>query len=140
MENDSQIVELSLLVAKKFVSVRVKFYNAGAVGFEGVTCTFSCRYKNYGEQLTAFLSKRADAEQARTLAQSYKRFLIENGAKEKNPINNSLQGRVFDFYGTIEIVFSTGIFTVGIHEAENQQAAEKTALQFLERSENQKKE
>ena len=137
LADDSEIAELSLLEANNLVSGSVKFYTAGAFGFEGFTETFSGRYETDGERVTAFLSRRADAEQARTLAQSYKRFLIENGAKEKNPINNSLQGRVFDFYGTIEIVFSTGIFTVGIHEAENQQAAEKTALQFLERLENQ---
>jgi len=139
LADDSEIAELSLLEADNLVTGSIKFYTAGAFGFEGFNKTFSCQYKSENQKVTVFLSKRADAEQARILAQSYKRFLIENGAKEKNPINNSLRGMVFDFYGTIEIVFYTGVFTAGIHDAENQQAAEKTVLLLLERLENSAK-
>ena len=38
-----------------------------------------------------------------------------------------------DSYGTTEIVFTVGHFVAGIHEAENQQAAEKLAEILINR-------
>jgi hypothetical protein len=38
-----------------------------------------------------------------------------------------LKGNVVDAYGTTEIIFVTGPFVAGVHEADNQQAAEKLA-------------
>ena len=36
--------------------------------------------------------------------------------------------KIVDFYGMTEIVFTTGPFVAGVHEAEKQQTAEKLAM------------
>ena len=131
--------EFAMLEADNLVSGSIKFYKGGAFGFEGLSETFSGRYKADGAEVTAFLSKRDSDKEAEAMAGSYKKFLIENGAKEKKAINDVLVGRVFDFYDTIEIVFSRGEFAAGVHEAENQQAAEQIALELLERLEKKAK-
>jgi hypothetical protein len=46
-----------------------------------------------------------------------------------------LEGKVVDFYGTTEIVFAVGPYVAGIHEAENQQAAEQLAERLFDKLE-----
>jgi hypothetical protein len=111
----------------------IKLYLADAFGFEGLTDTFTAQYKIDGETITAFLSKRLDYKDAEAVAESYRNFLIENGAVAKGTTNKILEGKVVDFYDTTEIVLAAGPFVVGIHEAENQQAAEKLAEMLVTR-------
>ena len=82
------------------------------------------------------MSKRSDPQDARTTAESYYNFLIENDAETKPTANRILKNtgaKVFDFYGTTEIVFAVGPFVGGVHEAEDQQAAEQLAASLLEK-------
>ncbi|MEE9371080.1 MAG: hypothetical protein V3W45_06380, partial [Sedimentisphaerales bacterium] len=72
-------------------------------------------------------SKQANSNDAKKMAESYRSFLIENGAVKKKTSQKSIEGKVMDFYGTTEIVFTVGQFVTGVHEADNQQAAEKIA-------------
>ena len=123
-----QIAELSLFPTENIVPGSIKLYLTETFGFEGLTNTFTARYEIDGETITAFLSKRADYEDAETVAASYRSFLIENGAVTKNTADKTLKNKVFDFYGTVEIVFAIGPFVAGIHEAENQQMAERLAV------------
>ena len=109
------------LFAEGAIAGSFKLYLINAFGFQELTNTLSARYKIDGEVLTAFVSHRSDGENAKTIAEDYIKFLIENEATVKKEINS---GKVLDFYGTTEIVLSVGNFIVGIHEAENQQAAE----------------
>jgi len=110
------------LFAEGAIAGSFKLYLINAFGFEKLTHTLSARYEIDGEVLTAFVSQRADSENAKTIAEGYIKFLIENGATVKKEIS---VGKVLDFYGTTEIVLSVGNFIAGVHEAENQQAAEK---------------
>ena len=121
------IAELALFAQEGLVSESIKLYLANAFGFEGLTNTFTAKYRLGNETVTAFLGKRADSEDAEAVAEGYRNFLIENGAVTKNTTNKTIEGKVMDFYGTTEIVFTVGSFVAGIHEAENQQAAEKLA-------------
>ncbi len=123
-----RITELGLFPPDNIVEGSIKLYLGSTFGFEGLTDTFTCRYKIDGEAVTAFLSKRADSKGAGAIAESYRKFLIENGAVAKKASSEALKGSVLDFYDTTEIVFATGSFVGGIHEAENQQAAEKLAV------------
>ncbi len=127
----TEIVELRFFPQEDLVSGSVRLYLADTFGFEGLTNTFTARYQVDGEIITAFLSRRVDSKEAEAIAQSYHRFLIENGAAVKNAADKTLQGRVFDFYGTTEIVLGTGPFVAGVHEAEDQQSAEKLAVRLI---------
>ena len=101
-----------------------KLYLTSAFGFEGLTDTFAAKYKCPDETVTVFLSKRSDAKEARRIAESYYNFLIESGGVEKAlPLAERVPGRVIDVYGSTEIVFASGPFVAGVHEAESQECA-----------------
>jgi len=128
-----QIAELSLFPDENAVLGSAKLYLANAFGFDGLTDTFVCQYKLDSRSISAFLSKRPDRKNAEAVAESYRKFLIENGAKIREANNKSLEGKVLDFYDTIEIVLSTGPFVVGVHEAENQHSAEELAVRLIDK-------
>jgi hypothetical protein len=101
-----------------------------AFGFDGLTNAYSALYKSGDKAVTIFLSRRKNADEAKTIAKSYYDFLITNGAKVltvDSEILKSSGASVVDFYGSFEMVFSTGVFVGGIHEADNKRAAEKGA-------------
>ena len=127
------IPELALLPQedKGLVQGSVKLYLANAFGFEGLTNTFTAQYKIDGQTVTAFLSQQAGIREAITMADGYRKFLIENGAVTKETTNKILEGKVLDFYDTTEIVLATGPFIVGVHEAENQLLAERLAVKLI---------
>jgi len=131
--DDTKIAELALFPEDNIVPDSIKLYLTNTFGFAGLTDTFTAQYKIDGETITAFLSKRTDASDAEKLADSYRNFLIENAATVKKTANEVLQGKILDFYGTTEIIFTVGPFVAGIHEAESQQAAEKSAAILIKK-------
>ena len=131
IDTDSQIPELAIFPTENLVTGGIKLYLASTFGCEGLTNTFSARYILKDNEVTAFLSKKTNSSQAQAVAQTYYKFLIDNGGEDKIPKDQSLQAKVLDFYGTTEIVFATGQFVGGIHEAENQQSAEQLAKTLL---------
>jgi hypothetical protein len=130
---DTEIAELALFPQEDLILGSIKLYLANAFGFEGLTNTFTAKYRFGNETVTAFLSKQADSEDAEAVAESYRSFLIENGAVIKNTASKTFVDKVMDFYGATEIVFTVGPFVAGVHEAENQQTAEKLAEIFTNR-------
>lgn len=129
--DDAELAEIKLFPRENVVTGSVKFYLSSAFGCEGLTDVFVCKYRVREESITAFLSKRADAKEAEQVAENYYEFLLENGAAVKVAFNETLKGRVLDFYDTTEIVLSAGPFVVGVHEAENQEAAEEVVLRLI---------
>jgi len=133
IDQDAKIAELALFPEEDLVQGSTKLYLASAFGFEGLTNTFAARYKFGDESITAFLSRRADPQDARLVAESYYKFLIANGGTVKPAVNQAvatIESKVVDFYGTTEIVLAIGPFVAGVHEAENQTSAEKLAVQL----------
>lgn len=127
VDPNAGIAELAFFPQENLVPGSIKLYLVNAFGFEKLINIFTARYKSGEEIITAFISKKADSEEAEATAESYRKFLIENGAVIKNTDNKTLVGKVMDSYDTTEIVFTMGPFVAGVHEAENQQAAEKLA-------------
>ncbi|NIP51690.1 MAG: hypothetical protein GWN55_14455 [Phycisphaerae bacterium] len=130
-DKDEEIPELTLFPQDNLVTGSPKLYLASAFGFEGFTDIFTAQYKLGEEIITAFFSKRPDSKEAQLVAKSYYDFLLENGGELKTAINKTLEGKVFDFYDTTEIVSAAGPFVYGIHEAESQKSAEKIAITLL---------
>ena len=125
-----QIAELELFPQANLVPHSFGLKIPGAFGFDGLKNTFTAQYKLGDEIITAFLSKRANPQEAEKIAESYYDFLINNGGVEKDmPLAGppGRFGRAVDFYGTTEIVFATGSFVAGVHEAENEQHARELA-------------
>ena len=101
-----------------------------AFGFDGLTDAYSALYKSGDKSVSIFFSRRKNADEAKTVAKNYYDFLITNGAKAisvDSEVLKSAGASVVDFYGSFEMVFSTGVFVGGVHEADNKQAAEKGA-------------
>jgi hypothetical protein len=130
VEQDTKIAELSIFPAEGLVPDSFRLYPSDTFGFERLTNTFAARYKMDGEILTAFFSRRPDPQDAQNIAQAYHSFLLDSGCSDKKTTNQTLadlKANVVDAYGTTEIIFVTGPFVAGVHEADNQQAAEKLA-------------
>ncbi|UCF00196.1 MAG: hypothetical protein JSV82_03760 [Planctomycetota bacterium] len=127
VDDKTRIAELGFFPTENLVLESIKLYLANAFGFEGLTDTFTAKYNIEGETVTAFLSKRSEPKDAKMVVENYYNFLIDNGGVVKQAVNKVFEGKVMDFYGTTEIVFAVGQFVAGVHEAENQQAAEKAA-------------
>jgi hypothetical protein len=128
--DQEQILELGLLPRDNLIPDTVKLYLSDAFGFEGLTDTFVARYRYDGQTITAFFTRRAGPKDARELAEKYFNFLIDSGATAKQTVSNTLQkigARTADVYDTIEIIGVVGPFVAGIHEADDQSAAEKIA-------------
>jgi hypothetical protein len=134
-----EIPELTLCPQENIVAGSAKLYLSDAFGFDGLSNTFVCRYKVGEEPVTAFLSGRPSPQDARTTAESYYKFLIDNGGKAKPASGETLkavEGKVIDFYGTTEIIFAIGPYVAGVHEAKNQESAEKLASQLIDKLSN----
>ncbi|HUW17815.1 MAG TPA: DUF6599 family protein [Sedimentisphaerales bacterium] len=130
VNDDARIPELSLFPPENLVPDSAKLYLTDTFGFDGLTDTFAAQYIIGNETITAFFSKRPDTANARTVAEAYLNFLLESGGSAKPTTSNILQAlnaKVVDLYGTSEVVLATGPFVAGVHEADNQQAAEKLA-------------
>jgi hypothetical protein len=131
-----QIAELSLFPKENLVPGSCKLYLANAFGFDGLTDTFVAKYRAGDETVTAFLCRRSDATDARATAKSYCDFLVKNDAEVRAASEEVLKennAKVFDFYGTTEIVFAAGTIMGGIHEAEDRPAAEKLAVRLIDK-------
>jgi hypothetical protein len=130
VEQDTKIAELSIFPAEGLIPGSFRLYPSDTFGFERLTNTFAARYKMDGEILTAFFSRRPDPQDAQNIARAYHSFLLDSGCSDKTTTNQTLadlKGNVVDAYGTTEIILVTGPFVAGVHEADNQQAAEKLA-------------
>ena len=137
--DDAKIAEFALFPEEDFIPGSFKLYLANAFGFDAFTDIFTCRYKLGDESITTFLSKRPDPRDAQTTVESYYNFLIENDAVDKPTANKTLKdigAKVLDFYDTTEIIFATGPFVGGIHEAENQRFAEELAARLFDKLSN----
>jgi hypothetical protein len=126
----TEIPELKLFPAANLVPESFKLYLSDVFGFEKLTNTFTARYKLDDEIITAFFSRKPDAQDARNIAQAYHSFLLESGCTDKVTTNQTLKNldaKVIDSYGTTEIILVAGPFVAGVHEAQNQSAAEQLA-------------
>jgi len=130
VDHDAQIAELAIFAPENLIPDSFKLYISDTFGFAGLTNTFAGRYEIDGQIVTAFFSKRAGAQEARNIAQAYHSFLLDSGCTDKATNNQTLRNldaEVIDSYGTTEIIFVIGPFVAGVHEADNQRAAEKLA-------------
>ncbi len=129
--DDTKITEIELFPAEDMVTGSIKLDLKSAFGFEELTDTFTCRYNVGDEIITAFLSRQPNPQSAQRVAESYYTFLINNGGIAKQALDKTFECKVVDFFGAIEIIFTTGPFVGGVHEAEKQQSAEKLAAKLV---------
>jgi len=131
---NAEITEIALFPEENLVTGSPRLYLKDAFGCDKLTETFVCRYTaDDEEEVTAFLTKRKDPDQAEQTVRSYQNFIIENGgelATTDHETLKSVEAKLFDFYGTTEIIFAVGPFVAGVHEAETKTAAEQLAARL----------
>jgi len=130
---ETEIPEIGLIssLSDAVAAESIGLYLESAFGFEGLKNTFTAVYKTNGQELTIFLSSFGNEKDAKTAAEKYRRFLIDNGGEViEQPLSQIPAGSVIELYGTTEIVFAEGTYVAGVHQAENQQAAIKAAAQL----------
>ena len=125
--DDTVISEFALLPQENLVPGSIKLFSAGVFGFEGLTDTFTAKYKIDNETVTVFLSKRAGEQEAKKLVDGYYNFLIDNGAEDKGKLPWG-GGKIVELFGSIEIVFSNWVYVAGVHEAQSSEAAMKASI------------
>jgi hypothetical protein len=133
---EGKIAELSFFPPEGTVAGSWKLQLRDAFGFDGLTETYSAQYKTGEKTVTIFSSRRKSVEDARAVAKNYHDFLVANDAKVVTTDSDSLKSAnasVLDFYGSTEIVFATGVFVGGVHEADDRQAAQTAAEVLLKR-------
>jgi hypothetical protein len=121
VDEKDKITEIGIFPAEiEQGSVQLQIIDA--YGFDGLTDTWSAKYKVNDKTVTIFFSKRSNADEAKKVAKSYYDFLMSNGAKVVDA-----ETSVLDFMGSTEIVFAAGSFVGGVHEADDRNAALKAA-------------
>ncbi len=74
--DDTKITEFALFPRENLVHGSFKLYLSNAFGSEGLTDTFTARYKFADETITAFLSRRPNPKEAQTVAESLVELLL----------------------------------------------------------------
>lgn len=128
--DNEKVGEIGLFPAESLDSSSVTLHVSDVFGFSGLDNTFTATYRVGGVSMTAFLSQRKGPGEAAELAESYCRFLVENGA---TPVDADLQipgAKLLKVFDTFEVVFSKGNILAGVHEADDGDAAGRLAVQL----------
>lgn len=100
---------------------------ADAFGFQGFANVYTADYEAGAGSGTAFLSRRKDASEARKWAESYRRFLTDNGYAVQTPGGSPAGAVVLAMEGSVEILLVRGNVLAGVHDAPDLAGALKLA-------------
>jgi hypothetical protein len=94
-------------------------------GFDQLDHIYTAQYDIDGSELTAFLSRRSSADEAQKLAGAYLNFLLTFGGNQLKTDMDLPGLQVISIMGAFEMVFASGPYLAGIHEAESLEMATK---------------
>jgi hypothetical protein len=124
------ISEVTLFPKPSLVPGSVALLAENVFGFSGFNNAFVARYNMSGNELTAFLSHRQSAQEAKDLALAYHQFLVENGGVDVATNAAIPEGRLVMILDAFELVFVQESYLAGVHEAESKDLAEQLALEL----------
>lgn len=127
--------EFALFPTESLDQGSISLHLSDVFGFAGLDNVYTAKYQVGSYEVTAFISKRKDAEESAALAADYSRFLLENGASELGEISGALGLKLFKVFDTFEAVLQKGPFFAGAHEVENREAAEQIAVRIYKKLE-----
>ena len=111
------IAERDLFPREGLAEESIRLIPADAFGVAGLDRVFTAAYAADGVEMTAFLSRRANPQEAAELARSYVDFLKAYGGEAdpaEAPDGGASVVAILDMY---EVVFVRGAFLAGVHEA-----------------------
>jgi hypothetical protein len=108
-----------------------------AFGFDRLDRVFTAAYRMEGGELTAFLSERPSDRHAVELAAAYRNFLIRFGGTDITAQSDpEIPGAVVvEILGYYELIFTSGTYLAGVHEAADLPPAISLARQLYYRFE-----
>jgi hypothetical protein len=117
------IAERDLFPKSGLMENRISLVPADAFGLAGLDRVFTASYAVAGAEMTAFLSRRANPQEARDLAAAYVEFLKTYGGEVKasdQPVPGAAIVAILDMY---EVIFPQGPFLAGVHESPDRDKA-----------------
>ena len=114
-------------------SKSVSMVSANAFGFDRLDRVYTAKYTINGKDVTAYISKRSSPEKAAELAEAVANFYLEYGGSELAAGFPSKNGRTVEVMGSIDIMFSRGVYLAGVHEAPDRDAAREMAKRLYEK-------
>jgi hypothetical protein len=124
----NELNELDLFPEKNLIRESISLIPSNGFGFEQFDSIFTAHYMAGDTEVTAFLSRRKNKEEATSLVEAYTSFLLTYGGTESKLALNIPGARLVEIMDTYELVFSRGSILAGVHGAENRKAAEEIAL------------
>ncbi len=126
-EHAGRVEELTLFPPEHLVPDSVVLLISDGFGFDLFDYLFTAMYELNDTTVQAFLTARASPGEAVALAAAYCEFLIDNGGVFEDFSVGIPGARMYNLFGTYELVFSSGKIVAGVHEADSPEAAAKTA-------------
>jgi hypothetical protein len=117
------IAERDLFPKPGLVETSISLIPADAFGVAGLDRVFTATYTLAGAEMTAFLSRRADPQQAAAQAGAYLDFLKTYGGEVMASDEPVPGGAVVAILDMVEVVFAQGSFLAGVHEAPDRDSA-----------------
>ncbi len=96
---------------------------ADAFGVAGLDKVFTAAYKRQSAELTAYLSRRADADAAAEQVRSYAEFLTTYGGKQLAADDPTPGAALIEILDTYMVIFAQGPYFAGVHEAADRELA-----------------
>lgn len=127
------LAERDLFPKDGLAEASIRLIPADAFGVAGLDRVFTATYAAEGGEMTAFLSRRANPQEAVELARSYVAFLKAYGGEVSlaaAPVDGTAVVAILDMY---EVVFSQGDFLGGVHEAPSRERALALAGRLAEK-------
>jgi hypothetical protein len=124
------ISERDLFPKAGLVEASITLIAADAFGVAGLDRVFTATYKRRSVEMTAFLSRRADADAAAAQARSYAEFLTAYGGKRVAADEPVPGAAVVEIMDTFMVVFAQGPFFAGVHEAADKTLALELAREL----------
>jgi len=115
------------LIADSFVLIA-----KDAFGFSLLDQVYTAKYQLLNTEVSLFVSLRTSPKEAKALAEAYRDFLIQFGGTDvaapgPSPVEGLFAIRIMDAY---ELIFSRGPYLVGVHMAEDIDAAGQLAAKM----------
>ncbi len=124
------ISERDLFPKAGLIEASITLIAADAFGVAGLDRVFTATYKRQSAELTAYLSRRADAKAAAEQVRSYAEFLTTYGGKPlatDDPVPGAALIEILDTY---MVIFAQGPFFAGVHEAADKELALELAREL----------
>jgi len=126
------IAEEDLFPKADLIAGSIALIAADAFGYEQLDQVYTAEYRLDDQPVMGYLARRRTPDEARELAASYGRFLLNFGGQKLEQQLTIKNAQMIEILDTYEIIFSHGPFLAGVREAANREQAENLAIRLYD--------